>query len=180
MNTKHFFLLYLFFLLVSNSLFAQLAVIDKARHLKGQQGIEANIGITQLGKFFNLGYSRNLSHTVYAKFQAGAEAGNYAKKIYSFISYTADAGIYYAPINIEKILYIGGNAGISLNMDKVKSSEMQSRNFTNYGAFIGAEAECFVSDRFVLLANFKQKFLLNQQYGSLVYFAGVGLKYVIL
>lgn len=149
------------------------AFSQELRHVKGQKGIELNAGFTLKGQYAALGYSQYFAPKLYGKILLGYE--NAKVTDIKVGSEFLDLTLNYTLFNVSKVLYVNGTAGGTMHLDTYKNYEPAGTKF-NYGLLLGAEAEIFLSPRFVLLINGRQSLLFG--YHQNLAYGGVGLKYI--
>jgi hypothetical protein len=151
-------------------------------HLKGSKFIEVGGGITKYGFFGDANFDMQIKPKLYVKSGLLAEFGNLKSSNTKYQSYMLNVGSFYNLFNLNHKLYVNGGGGAVVKLDNVDAFDgaIQS-NSKNYGAYLGAETELFVSDKVAIGINAYQNFYLGKEKSVLseskAFFVGLGLKF---
>lgn len=170
---KHFLLLLILFTVTQS--FGQ-------RHLKGQKTIDLLIGKTIPGYYTEANYGMLISSNSYLKFGGGAEVGELTGVNYT--SMFLNAGYYHLLYELNQTFFFKGGAGLTGTLDLLHGGLIENNpqhldNHFNYGLFLGVEVDSFINDHWAITTNIRQNFLLTDEPGTLVFYGGVGVKYVM-
>ena len=186
---KHLFFIIIFIILIA------VPDISAQRYLPGQQGVQVIAGSVN-GLNPGEGFHGGIAFSKYAKNTNRWVLGiEYLEKAYKYkdikipqSQFTLDAG-YYLKFFSEhsKTFFLSlGASGIagyeSINWDKkllFDGATIRNKDSYLYGGAVTLEAEIFLSDRLILLANVRERLLLGSSVGKFNTVFGLGLKIII-
>lgn len=158
------------------------------RHLKGDIGVGLDGGIAHLGGGNGFGvyiaptFSYNLTSKLYLKSEFIYERANQSlpQSEIDINSFYLNGTAYYNLFSIKDFLFFnvgGGLQGTFSNIqdsnEGIGSNTSQEFDFALLG---GIETEFFLTDRFVVLLNFKQSYQPLGNFGNWIPFTGGGFK----
>lgn len=185
---KYIVITFIFCLTASIQTFAQ-------RLLPGQQAVQLTAGSVDgfnPGDAFSLGigfsgYTKNGKHWLLG-FDYMQKQHTYEKKDVPVSQFVLEGGYYRRLLSDPSktfLLSLGGSlmAGYeTINWGKETLSNgatIETDNGFLYGGAIGLEAETFLSDKLVLLANIRERMLLGSDINKFHFQFSLGLKYMI-
>ena len=144
------------------------------RHVQGLHGIEANAGITAIGKALAIEGSYYFSPCWQIKAAIGGEVDKFTDNAYRSI-FTQPGLAYTIFTNYRNVfLNILGGANLHFECYRPKNQKQNCTNF-NIGLALGGEIELFLIRRFeALLAGGARIFFLKSPYGKIDYFLSLG------
>ena len=147
------------------------------RHVKGLHGIEANAGITAMGKALAIDWSYYFSPCWQIKAGIGGEVDKFTDNAYSNI-FTQPVLAYTMFTNYRNVcLNILGGANLHFESYRPKKQQEGCTNF-NIGLALGGEIALFLIRRFeALLAGGSRIFFLKSPYGQVDYFLSLGVRF---
>ena len=147
------------------------------RHVEGLHGIEANAGITAMGKALAIDWSYYFSPCWQIKAGIGGEVDKFTDNAYSNI-FTQPGVAYTIFTNYRNVfLNILGGANLHFESYRPKKQKEDCSNF-NIGLALGVEIELFLMRRFeALLAGGSRIFFLKSPYGKVDYFLSLGVRF---
>ena len=147
------------------------------RHVKGLHGIEANAGITAMGKALAINWSYYFSPCWQIKAGIGGEIDKFTDNDYRNI-FTQPVLAYTIFTNYKNVfLNMLGGANLHLEWYQPRNQKEHCTNF-NIGLALGGEIELFLIRRFeALLAGGSRIFFLTSPYGKVDYFLSLGLRF---
>jgi len=161
---------------ISSGVIAQRASI---RHVEGIRSVDVSYGITKYGSLFSTGFVMYFSNKLYGKGQVFYWSGE--NKGVKLSSIGVDVYGAYSPFNIRETVFFNLNGGLTVANDapigKIEGN-LQLPNQLKFGLLGGMDMEVFITDRFVTVFTFNEKFLSKKEnYGQSRYFAQISLRY---
>jgi len=174
--------------------------LSAQRYLPGQKGLQVTAGTVN---GFNLNpqskdfaFHSGLSLSQYTKnFNRWQVGVDYLEKgfLYKYKSipqaqFTADAGYFLNILSdVRKTFFVSAGASAvggyeTVNWDKkllFDGATIQNKDGFLYGGALTLEAEVYLTNRFALLVNVKERFLTGSSIGKLNTLFGVGIKIII-
>jgi hypothetical protein len=154
-----------------------IASLGQIRHVPGVRSVEVFYGVSGHGAVqgasFISYWKPNLYMKVNAFFEAGQESG------VSYQSYGADFKMARTVLKKSPVFYVNLTGGATIALDKpVSGAELFNVNQTfKYGALAGVELELFLSDKFVFVTSFDQRFLIGSEFGNYRWYATGGIRF---
>ena len=176
------------------------------RHLKGQQGLELNVGVLDNFNFFKdrniKSYFIQSGYSWYNKKEDYWKWGfNYSEQRFkSFINpsnyypvrqYTTDF-MYYKKLITPRNRFFYFNVGFGPMIgfetvndgdydlsDGVVNYQIQDKNRFLYGAAICGDIELYLNDRIIFMIDAKERYLFNSDVQAMHFQLGSGLKFII-
>lgn len=162
-------------LMVMISLSADLRA--QIRHVRGIKSLDASYVSTRFGSGGMVSYVKYFSNTLYGKGSVFMEQGNDAGMNYQSLGgeVTAVKTLFHKGHS----LYFNGMGGCVVSMDAVtKGGEAFTLSSQlKLGAHVGIENELYLSDRFVLIVSWSQRFLLSDAFGNYRWFLCPGIRF---
>lgn len=145
------------------------------RHVKGMQGVELGVGVSDIGVFAAGYYSRILKREWYGKIGGSFEVetdDRFENRTISFDVVGARTLI------LKKAFFFSLMAGPTLVGESIKGFEVEKDIASfGFGLMGGIEAEFYINSRIVLVSNGYMRYVFNSDLGKTRLYAGVGLKY---
>lgn len=145
-------------------------------HIGGIQAIDAGYGKSKFGNYFTGGYIRYFSPQLYGKatlyFEKGTDAG------VKYSSAGLDITAAYTVLKVGETIFINAIGGMVLSNDVLAANELLTVPATlKVGAFAGIESELFLSDKFALILNWNQRYVLGQAFGNVRWYGHAAIRY---
>ena len=165
------------------------------RYLPGMRGLQFTTG-TVNGLKPNEGFHTGMALSTYTKradrwvfgFEYLEKRHGYKNLNIPQSKFTVDAGYYLKFMSDpQKIFFVSAGASASMGYETINwdnkilydgATINNSDNFL-YGGAITLETEIYVSDRFVLLVNARERLLMGSSVGKFHIQFGLGIKYII-
>jgi len=189
---KKLFLMTVLLLLVTVSSFAQ-------RYIPGQKAIQLTLGAVdgfklkqQDGQAFSIGiaiskYTKGTNRWIYG--------GEFLQKYFGYKNiyiplnqFTAEAGYYHKLLaDPSKTFFFSIGGSLLAGYETINWGDKQLRDGASienkdaflFGASLGLETECFISDRYVLLLGIKERYLPTSSVSDFHFQLSLGIKIII-
>ncbi len=149
------------------------------RHAAGLHGIEANAGITAIGKALAIEWCYYFSPCWQIKAGLGVEVDKFTDNAYRSI-FTQPV-LAYTIFTNHRNLFFNMLGGTKLHFERYQQKKKKEKEYDsnfNIGLVPGIEIELFLMRRFeVLLSGGSRIFLLKSPYGKVDYFPSLGVRF---
>lgn len=164
-----FFSLVLF--VVASHSFAQI------RHVPGVKSIDVFYGVSGHGTLQGASFVSYLKPNLYMRINAFMESGKETGVSYNSIG--ADFKVARTVLKKSPVFYVNLTGGATVSVDRPEAGAelFNVSQAFKYGALGGVELEFFLSDKFVLVTCFDQRFLIGNVYGNYRWFATGGIRF---
>jgi hypothetical protein len=153
------------------------------KHIKGQKLIALEGGLSRHGGFGRIGGGLNTSNRTFVLADFMLESGKILGFRFSTYNVT---GVFYAnPLKIKEKIYFNVGLGLTANVSSVEGVKFDENgnssnlNNFNYGAVGAIQAETYFTKRLAWLVTADQRWYVSNKFGSLVWYAGTGIKFII-
>lgn len=161
----------LLLLLIATCSFGQI------RHVPGVKSFDVFYGVSGQGSVMGASFVSYWKPNLYMRASGFYESGT--EKGVSYTSYGADFKMARTVLKKSPVFYVNLTAGATVALDKpLTGAELFKIDQTfKYGALGGVELELFLSDKFVFVTSFDQRFLIGNVFGNYRWFATGGIRF---
>jgi hypothetical protein len=165
-----------FYLLVIVLFVGTSASAQFIRHVKGIKAIDVSGGVSKYGTMAGLSYVNYFKGNLYGKVQVFGEKGEDSSIGYQ--SFGMDVKALRTIFKGGQVFYFNALLGTTFSYDKAiqEVQVFDIKNTLKYGVTYGFESELFLSNKFVFIISFDQRYLLSDAFGRTRYFAQAGLR----
>jgi hypothetical protein len=147
------------------------------RHVRGIKSVDFGYLKSKHGVGAAFGYARYYSNSVYGKAVVSVELGQDAGMSYRSVFLDIMAARTF--VHRGHSIYVNAVGGITAAMDAVVRGGEQFGIGSEFktGALFGLEAECFISDRLVLVLGWNQRVLIREAFGNYRWYGQGGFRF---